>query len=149
MADDSKPQPLQQAHDLADRVSPRNEGPKYADQPDQRGDTEALESEQRREADDSWAGPAVGAASDAQFKGLLIGSIVGGAIGLVLFLPLALIDLGLSPVGRLLLVAIVGALVGGTAGALYMGGRMPELEGETVDADGQPSRGSTPRDQSD
>ncbi|HSH22653.1 MAG TPA: YrzE family protein [Acidimicrobiales bacterium] len=148
MADDSKPQPLQQAHDLADRVSPSNEGPKYADRPNQRGDTEALETEQRREADDSWAGPAVGAATDAQFKGLLIGSIVGGAIGLVLFLPLALIDLGLPPAGRVLLVAIVGALVGGTAGALYMGGRMPELEGETVDADGQPSRGSTARDES-
>jgi hypothetical protein len=29
---------------------------------------------------------------------------------------------------------------------MYFGGRVPELQGETVDADGRPSVGSTPRD---
>ena len=148
MADDHKPEAVKGAEDRIDRATAPDEGPKYADGPDRREQTEALESEQHREADDSWAGPAVGVASDAQAKGLLIGSVVGGAIGLVLFLPLALIDFGLTPLGRVILVGIVGALVGGTAGTLYLGGRMPELEGETVDADGQPSRGSTPRDPS-
>ncbi|MBW3574977.1 MAG: hypothetical protein KY450_08940 [Actinobacteria bacterium] len=149
MADDRKPRALQEGEDQLDRFTAApDDRPKYADTSDQGGRTESLESEQRREADDSWAGPAVGVASDAQTKGLFVGSIVGGAIGLVLFLPLALIDFGLSTIGRLLLVGIVGALVGGTAGTLYLGGRLPELEGETVDADGEASRGSSPRDPS-
>jgi hypothetical protein len=65
---------------------------------------------------------------------------------LVLLLPVALIPFGFSLTGRLLMCGIIGALAGGTAGALYFGGRMPELEGETVDADGTPSVGTTPRD---
>ena len=146
MPDDDKPEVLRGAEDRIDRATAPDKGPKYGE--GSRPGTEALEGEQRREADDSWAGPAVGLASDAQAKGLFVGSLVGGAIGLVLFLPLALIDFGLPTLGRVLLVGIVGALVGGTAGTLYLGGRMPELEGETVDADGEPSRGSTPRDRS-
>ncbi len=87
------------------------------------------------------------ASTDAQAKGLGIGSLIGGAIGLLLFLPLALIPIaGLSLSGRLLICAIAGALAGGTGGAMYMGGRKPELEGETIDADGRPSVGSTLRD---
>lgn len=108
---------------------------------------ESLESEQRREGDQAWAGPGVPASTDGQAKGLLIGSLVGGAIGLVLLLPLAFIPIsGLALTGRLIVCAIAGALAGGTAGAMYFGGRVPELQGETVDADGRPSVGSSPRD---
>lgn len=111
------------------------------------GKTDALESEQSSEADKAWAGPGVPASTDGQVKGLFIGSLVGGAIGLVLLLPLAFIPVGgLALTGRLILCAIVGALAGGTAGAMYFGGRVPELQGETMDADGRPSVGSTPRD---
>ena len=119
---------------------------KYAERRDVSGDTDALEGQQRQEAGQAWAGPGLPASSDAQWKGLVIGSVVGGAIGLVLLLPVAFIPFGLSLTGRLVMCGIIGALAGGTAGALYFGGRVPELEGETVDADGRPSVGTTPRD---
>lgn len=106
-----------------------------------------LESDQAREASQAWAGPGVPSSTDGQAKGLVVGSLIGGAIGLALLLPLAFIPIGgLSLAGRLLLCAITGALAGGTAGAMYLGGRVPELQGETKDADGRPSVGSTPRD---
>lgn len=121
-------------------------GSKYANR-DGEGRVDALESEQRREAGQAWAGPGVPASSDGQVKGLVIGSLIGGALGLLLLLPLAFIPVGgLSLTGRLIVCAIAGALAGGTAGAMYFGGRLPELQGETMDADGRPSVGSTPRD---
>lgn len=150
MADDDKPQVVRDVQDRVDRATGApHQQQKYAEGNDEQGAGDALDDQQRQEAGQSWAGPGVPTATDAQWKGLLIGSLVGGAIGLVLFLPLALIRLGaLSTIGRVLLVGIVGAFCGGTAGALYMGGRLPELEGETVDADGRPSRGTPSRDPS-
>ena len=122
-------------------------GPKYGSAHGDGGRAEAPESEQRREGEQAWAGPGVPASTDGQAKGLVVGSLVGGAIGLALFLPLAFIPIGgLALAGRLIVCAIVGALAGGTAGAMYLGGRVPELQGETLDADGRPSVGSTPRD---
>lgn len=145
MANDSKPDALREAEDRIDQATGAPaQRPKY--NPESRSDTDGLEREQHREAGQAWAGPGMPATSDSQWKGLVIGSLVGGAIGLVLFLPLALIDFGLTTTGRLLLVGIAGALTGGTAGALYFGGRVPELEGETMDGDGRPSHGSTLRD---
>lgn len=144
------PSPVQATEDRIDHATGApHQGPKYAEREDERGDVGAMEREQRRESADAWAGPGMPATSAGQWKGLVTGSLLGGAIGLVLFLPLALIEIGgLSTVGRLLLVGITGALCGGTAGALYFGGRVPELEGETVDGDGRPSNGSTPKDPS-
>ncbi len=147
MANDPKPSAVNSAEEKIDQVTDPSHKNKYADQRDERGDVDALESEQRRESGQAWAGPGVPATSDGQWKGLIIGSLVGGAIGLVVLLPLAFIPIsGLSLLGRLIVCGITGAFAGGTAGALYLGGRMPELEGETVDADGRPSVGSTPRD---
>ncbi len=138
MANDPKPD--------ADKATSGGDKNKYAERSDERDDIGALEAEQRRESDQAFAGPGAPASTDAQAKGLLFGSLVGGAIGLVVLLPLAFIPIGgLSLVGRLLICAIAGALAGGTAGVMYLGGRMPELEGETVDADGRPSVGSSPR----
>jgi hypothetical protein len=47
---------------------------------------------------------------------------------------------------RLLIVLLVGAVAGSTVGVVYLGGRMPELENETMDADGRPGIGTTGRD---
>ena len=108
------------------------------------------EAEQIEEAAAQRGGPrfvSMGAATNAQMKGLTRGGAGGAALGIVLALPLAFLPLGMPIAGRLLLVAIVGALAGGTAGAVYFGGRQPELDGETVDADGRPSVGSIPREE--
>ncbi len=147
MANDRKSDVVRKAEGRIDQATDPAEQNKYAQQSNERGDAGALEAEQRGESDQVWGGPGVPASSDAQWKGLLMGSLVGGAIGLVVLLPLAFIPIaGLSLVGRLLICGIAGALAGGTAGAMYLGGRMPELEGETVDADGRPSVGTSPRD---
>lgn len=115
---------------------------KYAD-----GSSRAeLRREQQDEAAQAWVGPGVPGMTGGQMRGLVGGSLVGGAIGAVLFLPLALVDFVDPTWLRILLVLAAGALAGGTAGAIYAGGREPELEGEATDADGRPSVGTTPRD---
>lgn len=107
---------------------------------------ERLRAEQQAEAGESWVGPGVPAMTDAQAKGLVLGSVVGGLIGALVFLPLAFIPVGLPFLLRLLIAIVAGALAGGTGLSLYLGGRRPELEGETMDADGRPSVGTTMRD---
>jgi hypothetical protein len=110
-------------------------------------DRRALRREQQDEAAQAWAAPGFGAMTDAQVKGLVLGAILGGLCGAVLFLPLGVIGWGdLSLPWRLALAALCGALAGGVGGALYLGGREPELEGETRDVDGRPSIGTTLRD---
>jgi len=81
--------------------------------------------------DELWAGPEIGVMTKAQAKGLVLGSVIGALIGAVLLQPLALIHFGdWGPLWRVLVVGIVGAIAGATAGALYMGGHEPEIEGE-------------------
>lgn len=144
MASNNRSEAVGRAEEAVDRTTGApHDAPKYGG-----GDasTARLEEAQHREAGEAWAGPGVPATTDAQWKGLVMGSLVGGALGLLLFLPLALIPIGGSLTARLIICGIAGALAGGTAGALYAGGRLPELEGETVDADGRPSVGTTMRD---
>jgi hypothetical protein len=110
-------------------------------------DQEVLRHEQQEEAAESWAGPGFGAMTDAQLKGLVLGALLGGLCGALLFLPLGLIGWAdISLPWRLGLAALCGALGGGTGGALYLGGREPELEGETQNVDDRPSIGTTLRD---
>jgi hypothetical protein len=106
----------------------------------------ALRRQQQDEAAGVRVGPGVPGMTGGMWRGLVGGALVGGALGATLFLPLALVPFMTPAWLRLLLVVVAGALAGGTAGALYAGGRVPELEGEAVDADGRPSVGTTPRD---
>jgi hypothetical protein len=146
MNSENKSATTRRVEEKLDEATARD-GAKYGSVEGQDGQVGALESEQRAEADQAWAGPGVPSSTDGQAKGLVVGSLVGGAIGLVLLLPLAFISIGgLSLTGRLILCAITGALMGGTAGAMYAGGRVPELQGETMDADGRPSVGTSMRD---
>ncbi|HEY8526604.1 MAG TPA: hypothetical protein VIL48_16665 [Acidimicrobiales bacterium] len=125
-----------------DRTAPPPGRRKYAagSRPDE------LRAEQRDEAAQAWGGPGVPVMTDAQAKGFAVGSIVGGAIGILVLLPVALIPFLDPALARVLVVVVIGALAGGTVGALYLGGRAPELEGETLDADGRGSVGTTVRD---
>ena len=140
-----KPNAVRRAEHEIDEHTEPDGGRKYTGEPDTR-DVEALRREQQDEAAESWVGPGVPTMTDGQWKGLVSGSLIGGGIGALLFLPLALIDFMDPAWLRVLVVVIAGALAGGTAGALYQGGRQPELEGETLDTDGRPSVGTTLRD---
>lgn len=119
---------------------------KYATGPDAHtADRDVLRHEQQDEIAESWFG--VGFLTDAQFKGGAVGTVIGGLVGAVLFLPLGFIGWGGLALGwRLAIAAVCGALAGSTALALYMGGREPELEGEMQDLDHRPSVGTTLRD---
>lgn len=113
----------------------------------QSADREVLRREQQDEAADSWAGPGLGPMTGAQTKGLVVGSLIGGLVGAIVFLPLGLISWGDLAIGwRLAVAALAGALAGGTGMAIYLGGRQPELEGETQDVGDRPSVGTSPRD---
>ena len=131
-----------------DDVTEPEHGRKFARREDVSGDPAELRREQRTEMDHAvGGGPGLPTMTQGQAKGLLAGSLIGGAVGAVLFVPIAFIEFGDLAFGwRLLVVLLAGALGGGTAGAIYLMGRVPELEGETVDADGTPSAGSSPQD---
>ena len=108
---------------------------------------ERLEHEQLEEANESWPVFGAGPMTDGMAKGFAFGSVVGGVVGMLIALPFAFflfpgISLGL----RLAIFLVAGALAGGTAGAIYFGGRVPELDGELIDSDGRASDGTTLRD---
>lgn len=112
-------------------------GPKYREE-GRPVDAASAREEQHREM--GTAGSAVGplglVMTDAQGRGVWIGGAIGGAIGAVLFGivgALPLIDMDVVP--RMLLFALAGLLGGATAGAVFAGSRLPELEGEATDSD--------------
>ena len=129
-----------------ERTAPRPGERKYATGPRARtASRDALRAEQQDEIAQSWYG--LGYLTDGQLRGGLAGTILGGLIGAVLLLPLGLFAWGGLALGwRLALAALCGALAGSTAMAIYLGGRQPELEGETRDVDDRPSIGTTLRD---
>ncbi|HLT70329.1 MAG TPA: hypothetical protein VKZ72_09200 [Acidimicrobiales bacterium] len=109
-----------------------------------RRDRRTLRREQQDEMARSWGG--LGFLTDAQVKGGVTGLVAGAAVGALLLLPLGLVGWGGLALGwRLLIAALCGALAGAAAMMVYLGGRGPELEGETLDVDG-PSVGTSPRD---
>jgi hypothetical protein len=84
----------------------------------------SLEGEMREEMDHTIAGPGnVGPFTPEVQRGMSIGVFVGALVGLVLALPLAAIPFGDVAVWlRVLLVAVVGVVVGGTVGWVLGGG---------------------------
>jgi len=141
-------EPLQRIEETTDRLTEPEHGRKYARERDVRGDVAEAVREQREEINGSWAAPGLGPMTDGQWKGFLLGGLLGGALGLVVLAPFGLLSWGggLDLGWRLVVAGLAGALGGGTAGALYFGGRVPELEGETRDAAGNPDVGESARD---
>jgi hypothetical protein len=84
----------------------------------------SVEGEMREEMDRTLAGPGnFGPFTPRMAKGMTLGTVVGGAVGLVVALPAGAIEFGGWPLwARLLVVAIVGAIVGGTVGWIVGGG---------------------------
>jgi len=107
--------------------------PAGSNQPEQRS---APTSRQRRgqqqdETLDLRGGPGMPALTKNQWNGLWFGLVLGGVIGAIVFVPVGLIPFSDAAVGwRILITVIIGAFAGGTAGAMYWGGRMPEISGE-------------------
>ena len=91
--------------------------------------------EQVDEAAASW--PGLGSITDAQMKGSIAGIVLGAVVGALIFLPFALLPWGGIGVGaRIAIAALCGALAGGVALAVYLGGREPEREGEVTGTEG-------------
>jgi hypothetical protein len=84
----------------------------------------SVEGEMREQMDRTIAGPGnVGPFTPQMAKGMTLGTVVGAAVGLVVALPFAAIEFGGWPLwARLLVVAIVGVIVGGTVGWIVGGG---------------------------
>lgn len=128
-------------HTAPSRQGDRKYAPRESD-----GDVEALRDEQEDEVAHGVAASGSVHMTTGQWQGMVLGGLGGAILGALLLLPLALIPF-LDPVGaRIALVMLCGALAGAAAGGVYWGGRAPELEGETMDADGRPSDGTTLRD---
>jgi hypothetical protein len=141
-----KPHLVQQVEqELDERTAPPEPADRKYVARGQGDDADLLRGEQR---DEVAHGPSASGAphmTTGQWQGMVLGAALGAVIGAVLLLPLALVPF-LEPAGaRVALVCLVGALAGAVAGGVYWGGRTPELEGETVDVDGRPSSGTTPR----
>jgi hypothetical protein len=131
---------------IDDHTAPVPGGRKYA--PEGKGgpdDRASLRHEQQEEMSQSWFG--FGQITDAQFKGGIVGLVIGAVVGALILIPLGFIGWGGLALGwRLAIAALCGALGGAAAAAVYLGGRGPELEGETTDADERPSIGTSLRD---
>jgi hypothetical protein len=92
--------------------------------------------EQERETREAY-----GPVTKAQAHGIAYGGLAGAVIGAVVTFGLGFISWGAGvAVGwRVLACALIGAFAGATGGAVYWGGRLPELEGEVTSADNSPS----------
>lgn len=90
-------------------------------------------AELRRQQQDEAAGVWATALTRGQARGAVVGGLVGGVIGAVLFLPLAAVPVDAPVWARIVVVMLLGFAAGAAAGAVYLGGREPEIEGETDD----------------
>jgi outer membrane lipoprotein SlyB len=97
----------------------------------------SVEGEMRQEMDHTLAGPGnVGPFTKEMTKGMTLGVVVGAVIGAILALPFAAIGFGdFALWGRLLLVAVVGAIVGSTVGWVVGGGFAARREDEPLAAE--------------
>jgi len=105
--------------------------------------TEDLQREQREEME--HAGVGTGLFTRAQTHGIVWGGLIVGLIGAVIGLGFGFIDWGVdvSLAMRLITTAVIGFLAGAAIGAVYWGGRLPELEGEMTNSEHEPSAGSS------
>ena len=82
----------------------------------------AMLGEQREEMSKSWVGPSVGAYTPEMVRQVPLWTAVGSIVGLIVALPLGMIEMGgVSQIGRFVIAGICGAVAGGTIGFLYGG----------------------------
>lgn len=75
--------------------------------------------------------------TDSQRTGLAGGAFLGAIVGAVVLVPFGFIDWGASVDTwvRFATAAVIGAIAGAAAGAVYWGGRLPELTGDSPGTD--------------
>lgn len=94
---------------------------------------------QRDEADSTGVTPTFPALPSPMGRGLLGGIVIGAVIGAIVLAPLSLFSMGsLSWPARLAIVALIGAVAGSAAGAVFFGGATAEVEDDEP-ATGDPS----------
>lgn len=142
-----KPRIVERAEaELDRRTAPSRPGDrKYAEQ-SSRHDLAALREEQAAETAQEVHSGGPEHMTSGQWKGMVLGGATGAVVGAVVFLPFALIPFMDSVGARVVIVAICGALAGAVSFGVYWAGRLPELEGETMDVEGRPSSSTTLRD---
>jgi hypothetical protein len=127
-------------HWVDETVTPPGDRPKHLDG-DGTPDAGALRRQQQAEMRTTGLG------TQGQFHGAVAGTVIGAVIGGLIGVLVGWFILdGLSTIGRIGLPLILGAAAGAAIGFVYLGGRMPELENETLTAHGDPQIGTTPRD---
>lgn len=137
----------QRAEDKLDETLAPEHHRRHADGDGPVTDTASLRREQLREGDELVGVPTVPVMTTPMRRGMFGGAVLGGLIGALIAFPIAFLVLaGESLAVRLVVVIGIGFTAGATAGAVYFGGRAPELSGESFDADGRPSAGSSLRD---
>lgn len=140
--DHDEPEPVERAERWVDeRTQPAGGRPKGLEDVEGTPSVDDLRKQQHREMRRTGLG------TEAQTHGAMTGTVIGGAVGAILGLLIgwfALSSLATTP--RIVLPLILGAVAGAVVGFVYLGGRAPELENETMTAGGEPQIGSSPRD---
>jgi hypothetical protein len=139
---DERKGPIDAAEDwIDDHTQPEGGGPKYLEAEGDEPTVAELREEQRREA----ASMHLYNHTEAQARGGVVGSIVFGAIGLVVGIVIGLVFFDGDSPARFVVPACI-AVFAGWVGVVYWGGRTPELENETMTIYGEPEDGTTLRD---
>ncbi|MGK2948626.1 MAG: hypothetical protein ACSLFP_08630 [Acidimicrobiales bacterium] len=123
---------------LDDHTQPEGDRPQGLEHTDGPSDVAELRQQQQDEMTHTGLG------SPAQSKGAALGWIAGAIIGAIIAFAVSFLVVD-SMAGRVVL-TVVGACAGSAAFFVYWGGRNPELENETMTAQGRPGIGTTPRD---
>lgn len=95
------------------------------------GEVEDLHVDQVDETHEVASTPTLPALPEPMWRGLVRGVLLGALLGVVVLVPFGFITIdGLSLTSRLLTLAVVGAVGGGVAGAVYCAGAVAEADAD-------------------
>ena len=100
---------------------------------------EPSEAELRRQQQDEMTKSSI--VTPGQWHGAVAGAVLGGVVGALLLLAVALVAFRDGP--GLVVLPAIGFGFGAAAGLVYQGGRNPERERELVTAEGAPDRSTS------